>query len=267
MVKFRQLILPGDIGSDVLAVKHALQKMGIGGSGAMNPSRRAGPAFVKALEVAQRQNGLLVDGKYGKDSHGVIAPHFTAADEALYKRAKLRTPKQPPAPSGNGAAAAAKRLLKLQAQGKYHADSAGDLADIEATAAGQAVRSRSGAFVHIDARVMRVLVRLIESGHTIGTSAMCSDHHDDGPHGHAGGFAVDISTIDGHSVAESSSRAVVLAVDRALHHPGNLLPRQLITGGVGNVLDQEISGLTIPNAAFFGPTTMREHCNHIHVGY
>lgn len=266
MVKFKQLIRPGDVGSDVLAVKHALQKMGIGGSGAMNPSQRAGQAFVNVLEVAQRQHGLMADGKYGKDSHGVIAPHFTAADEALYKQATLRTQEQPPAASGK-AAASAKRLLELHAQGKYHADTAGDLADIEATAAGQAVRSRSGAFVHVDPRVMRVLVHLIESGHTIGTSAMCSDHHDDGPHGHAGGFAVDISSIDGHSVAASSSRAVVLAVDRALHQAGPLLPRQLITGGVGNVLDQEISGLTIPNAAFYGPTTMREHCNHIHVGY
>src|SRR5262249_41805982 len=62
MVKFKQLILPGDVGSDVLAVKHALKKMGIGGSGAMNPSRRAGPAFVSALKVAQRQHSLLVDG-------------------------------------------------------------------------------------------------------------------------------------------------------------------------------------------------------------
>lgn len=266
MVRFKQLILPGDVGSDVLAVKHALKKMGVGGSGAMNPSRRAGPAFVSTLEVAQRQHGLLIDGKYDKDSHGVIAPHFTAADEALYKKAPIRKPAQPPAPSGN-AAAPAKRLLELHAQGKYRADNAGDLADIEATAAGRAVRSALGKLVHIDARVMRVLVHLIENGHTIGTFAICSDHGNDGEHGHAGGFAVDISSIDGHAVSVSSSRAVVLTIDRALHRAGALLPRQLITGGVGNVLDEEISGLTIPNAAFYGAKTMREHCNHIHVGY
>jgi len=267
MVKFKQLILPGDVGSDVLAVKHALKRMGIGGSGAMNPSRRAGPAFVKALEVAQRQNGLMVDGKYGKDSHGVIAPHFTAADAALYERAALREePEQPLAPSGD-AVAPAKRLLELHAQGKYRADNPRDLADVEATAAGRAVRSKLGRFVHIDARVMRVLVHLIESGHTIGTSAICSDHGNDGEHGHAGGFAVDISSIDGHSVAFSSARAQVLTIDRALHQAGPLLPRQLITGGVGNAADAEIAALTIPNAAFYGPTTMSEHCNHIHVGY
>src|SRR5262249_7053187 len=158
-------------------------------SGAMNPSRRAGPAFVSALKVAQRQHSLLVDGKYGKDSHGVIAPHFTAGDVTLYKRAAVRTPEQPPAPTGN-AATAAERVLEAHARGKYQPKT-GDLADVEATAAGRAVRSQHGGFVHIDARVMRVLVQLIESGHTIGTSAICSDHSDDGPHGHAGGFAVD----------------------------------------------------------------------------
>lgn len=81
--------------------------------------------------------------------------------------------------------AAAKRLLQLQAQGKYHADNPGDLRDIQTTAAGNPVRSQSGAMVHIDARVMRVLIALIGNGHTIGTFAICSDHHDDGPHGHA----------------------------------------------------------------------------------
>jgi Putative peptidoglycan binding domain len=266
MVKFRQHILPGDVGSDVLAVKHTLRSMGIKGSGAMNMSDRAGDAFVTALQVAQRRGGVTADGKYGKDTHAVIAPHFTAADEALYRTAAIRKPEQPPAPTGD-AAANAKRLLTFHSEGKYHSDNPGDLLDIQATAAGRAVRSRSGKFVHVDERVMRVLVHLIENGHTIGTFAICSDHHDDGPHGHAGGFAVDISSIDGHSVASSSSRAVVLAIDKALHEAGVLLPRQLITGGVGNILDPEISGFSIPNPAFFGSVTMREHCNHIHVGY
>jgi hypothetical protein len=114
---------------------------------------------------------------------------------------------------------------------------------------------------------MRVLVHLIESGHTIGTSAICSDHHDDGEHGHAGGFAVDISSIDGHSLASSSARSVALKIDKALHDAGVLLPRQLITGGVGHVLDNEFELFTIPNASFFGSQTMHDHTNHIHVGY
>jgi hypothetical protein len=266
MLAFRQVIFPGDVGADVLAVKHALRRMGIKGSGAMNSSRRAGEAFVAALEVAQRRGGIRVDGKYGKDSHEFISPHFTAKDAELYKSAAIRKPKQPPAPNGN-AAVDAKRLLELHAQGKYRADNAGDMDDIRATAEGKPVRSRSGQFVHIDPRVMRVLVHLIESGHTIGTSAICSDHHDDGEHGHAGGFAVDISSIDGHSLASSSARPAALNVDKALHAAGFLLPRQLITGGVGQVLDNEFELLTIPNSAFFGAKTMHEHTNHIHVGY
>ena len=266
MVPFRQPILPGDAGSDVLAVKHALRSMGVKGAGAMNTSRRAGDAFVTTLGVAQRRHGIPVNGKYEKDTHAFIAPHFNAADQVLYRSATIRKLVPPPPPTGD-AAMNAKTLLTFRSEGKYHADSGGDLDDIEATAEGKPVRSRSGRLVHVDERVMRVLVHLIESGHTIGTSAICSDHHDDGEHGHAGGFAVDISTIDGHSVASSSSRPVVIEIDKELHAASVLLPRQLITGGVGNVLDPEISRFTIPNIAFFGPKTMQEHTNHIHVGY
>jgi hypothetical protein len=266
MVAFRQVIFPGDVGADVLAVKHSLRRMGIKGSGAMNTSRRAGDAFVAALEVAQRRGSIRIDGKYGKDSHQFISPRFTAKDAQLYKSAAIRKPKQLPAPSGD-AAGNARRLLELHAQGKYRADNGGDLEDIKATAVGKAVRSRSGKFVHIDPRVMRVLVHLIESGHTLGTSAICSDHHDDGEHGHAGGFAVDISSIDGHSLASNSARSVALKIDKALHAHGVLLPRQLITGGVGLVLENEFELLTIPSASFFGSQTMHAHTNHIHVGY
>jgi hypothetical protein len=169
--------------------------------------------------------------------------------------------------SGGDAAPSAKRLLKFHEEGKYLPEGPGDLKDVRATAAGHAVHSQSGKLVHIDERVMRVLNRLIESGHTIGTSAICSDHHDDGEHGHAGGFAVDISSIDGHSIATASTRALVIKIDNALHKAGALIPRQLITGGVGNVADPAIARLTIPNPAYYGAETMAAHCNHIHVGY
>jgi hypothetical protein len=267
MIAFRQLILPGDAGSDVLAVKHTLRAMKVQGASAMSASEDAGAAFVKTLRVAQQQGGIGVDGKYGKESHGLIAPHFSTADEELYRNAKIRSHDAPPAPSGD-AAVSAKRLLQLHTAGRYRADNPGDLGDIQATAEGRAVHSQSGELVHIDARVMRVLVHLIENGHTIGTSAMCSDHHNDSPHGHAGGRAVDISSIDGHSIALTSSRAQVIKVDTELHEAGALKPRQLISGGVGNKRDAEISGLSIPGAdSFYGAATMLAHCNHIHVGY
>ena len=265
MIDFKQLILPGDVGSDVLAVKHTLRRMAIKGNEAITMNNTAGPAFVATLRNAQAQGDITVDGKYGRNTHALIAPHFTPDDEAMYQRAAIRRP-VPELASGD-AAANARQLLQFQAQGKYQADNAGDLKDIQATAAGRAVRSQSGQMVHIDARVMQVLVHLIDSGHTLGTFAICSDHHDDGPHGHAGGRAVDISTIDGHSVATPSARAAVIQVDKQLHNAGALVPRQLITGGVGNKIDQTIEGLTIPSAAFYGPETMQEHTNHIHVGY
>ena len=266
MIEFRQPILPGDVGSDVLAVKNTLRRLGIKGSGALNMGEHAGPAFVTALKVAQRRFEVEIDGKYGKNTHGVIAPHFDAADEALYRKAGIRKHEAPPAPAGD-AAGAAKQVLQLQTQGKFHCDNPADLADIKATAAGQAVHGPRG-LVHVDERVFQVLVHLVGLGHTIGTFAICSDHHDDGPNGHAGGKAVDISSIDGKSVASSSSRALVIAINRALHDAGPLKPRQLISGGCGNVRDSEISALSIPAAdSFYGGDCMRAHCNHIHVGY
>jgi hypothetical protein len=275
MIAFRQLILPGDVGSDVLAVKHTLLRMGVEGSGAIAMNNRAGQAYVSTLRNAQADAGLFVDGKYGRDTHGVIAPHFTPADEDLYQSAAIRhpqpTPPHPgpphPAPVSGDAAANAQKLLQFQAQGKYHADNPGDLSDIQATAQGRPVPSALGHPVRIDPRVMQVLVHLINNGHTLGTFAICSDHSNDGPHGHAGGFAVDISTIDGHAVSSPSARAAVIQVDKELHNAGALVPRQLITGGVGDVIDATIEAFTIPSPGFYGTATMREHCNHVHVGY
>jgi hypothetical protein len=265
MIAFKQLILLGDVGSDVLAVKHTLRRMAIKGNEKMRMNNTAGRAFVATLRNAQAQGHITVDGKYGPDTHAVIARHFTPDDEALYRSADIRRPGTLRV-SGD-AAANARKLLQFQAQGKYHADNPGDLSDIQATAEGRAVRSKSGQMVHIDVRVMQVLVHLIDLGHTIGTFAICSDHHDDGPHGHAGGLAVDISTIDGHPINSPSARAAVIQVDNQLRNAGALVPRQLITGGVGNKIDQTIEALTIPNPGFYGPETMKEHTNHIHVGY
>jgi hypothetical protein len=55
MIQFKQLILPGDVGSDVLAVKNTLRRLGIKGSGAMNMGERAGTAFVAALKHGRRR--------------------------------------------------------------------------------------------------------------------------------------------------------------------------------------------------------------------
>jgi hypothetical protein len=265
MIAFKQLILLGDVGSDVLAVKHTLRRMAIKGNEKMRMNNTAGRAFVATLRNAQAQRHITVDGKYGPDTHAVIARHFTPDEEALYRSADIR--RLGTLRVSGDSAANARKLLQFQAQGRYHADNPGDLGEIKATAEGRAVRNRSGHMVHIDARVMQVLVHLIDLGHTIGTFAICSDHSDDGARGHAGGLAVDISTIDGHPINSSSARAVVIQVDKQLHNAGALVPRQLITGGVGLKIDQTIEALTIPNPGFYGQETMKEHTNHIHVGY
>jgi hypothetical protein len=266
MIAFKQLILLGDVGSDVLAVKHTLRRMAIKGNEKIRMNNTAGRAFVATLRNAQAQGHITVDGKYGQQTHTLIAPRFTPGDEALYRQAAIRRPGMSLV-SGD-AAANARKLLQFQARGKYHADNPGDLSDIQATAEGRAVRSKHhGQMVHIDARVMQVLVHLIDLGHTIGTFAICSDHHDDTLRGHAGGLAVDISTIDGHPVNSSSARAVVIQVDKELRNAGALRPRQLITGGVGNKIDQTIKALTLPNPDFYDSQTLQAHTTHIHVGY
>jgi hypothetical protein len=88
---FRQPIRPGDVGSDVLAYKAALHRMGVKGSGAMSSSRTAGPVFVAELKVLQRQHKLKVDGIAGKATHALVAAHFSPYDAWLYRAARIRT--------------------------------------------------------------------------------------------------------------------------------------------------------------------------------
>ena len=98
MIPFRQPILPGDVGSDVLAVKHVLRRMGIKGAGAMNTSHRVGDAFVTTLGIAQRRHGVAVNGRYEKDTHAFIAPLFNTADPVLYRSETIRNLAQPGPP-------------------------------------------------------------------------------------------------------------------------------------------------------------------------
>jgi len=74
MIAFKQLILPGDVGSDVLAVKHTLRRMDIKGNEAIRMNNKAGPAFVATLRSAQAQGGITVDGKYGRNTFAPATP-------------------------------------------------------------------------------------------------------------------------------------------------------------------------------------------------
>jgi hypothetical protein len=267
LVAYRQPIRPGDVGTDVLAVKRAVRKLGIPGSGGLVLSRSAGVSFVACIRTVQHQHSLAADGIYGPATHTLIAAAFDAYGALLYRTAAIRHPPPPPAPST--AVEAAQRLLALHTRGGYRADNPGDLRDIQAAAEGKPVWSQGGYWVHIDPRPLRTLCWLIEDkGFKLGTYALCSDHSNDGPHGHAGGLAADISSVNGVSVASADGRAGALAVAEALHQaPASYRPRQLICGGYGNHYDAQISALTIPSAGFYGQTTMREHYGHVHAGF
>ncbi len=270
MVKFKQLIRPGQRGKDVRAVKRAMLDMGIKGSGALGKTNRAGPQFVKVLKRVQNQHGLPADGIYGKATHKFIAPHFDAYGRVLYRTAKFRRIKVPKV-TDLSAQAAARKLLEFAKQGKYHADNPGDLRDLERTARGEAVWSQAGRWLHIDKRPLEALVLFIEKGFKIGTFAICSDHHYDGPHGHAGGLAVDISSINGVSVGAHSdiAKEATLKLAKVIHNelPAGLHAWQEICDGYGYVHYQPIADCTIPGAFFYGYSTMSEHRNHIHLGY
>lgn len=260
MTPFRQLIKPGQVGSDVRAVKRALVKMNASGSKSLKITNEAGASFVSVLKDLQSSHKLKADGIYGSATHKIVAPHFDAYGIFLYKLARLRktVPKT--------AQQAAQRLLVLAQQGKYHADNPGDMLDVQATAQGKKVRSRSGALISIDKRVFQTLVWLIDvKGYTIGTYAVCSDHSDDGAHGHAGGYAVDISSINHQSLATGGGDLV----HAVLHdlHAAPFTVRQLISGGFGSRYDSECRSLCIPSASYYGEPTLSEHQNHIHVGF
>lgn len=270
MTPFRQVILPGQAGKDVLAVKRALREMGVHGAGALivagEAGKIAGSTFVSCLERVQRGHAIKADGVYGPATHKVVAPHFDAYGRMLYRTSRIRVV-TPPA-NDMSAAEAAQALIRYAAQGKYHADNYGDWTQIQATAKGEAVWSQMGRYVHIDPRTLGVLVYLIEKGFRLGTYAICSDHPYDGPHGHAGGLAVDISTINGTSVNQASSKYNVLSLLAALHAaPPHFKPWQLISGGYGYMLDSSCYDQCIPSPWFYGSTTLRQHTNHVHVGY
>lgn len=274
MIPFRQPIREGVEGRDVLAVKLVMRALHVADAGALivhGPHRKfAGHSFVRCLRTVQKNHSLHQDGIYGKATHEILAPHFTAYERWLYRTATIRQHEEPPVPSTAKEAAA--KLLELHAAGKYRDDRGGsELAQIAATAAGKAVWSPLGYYVHLDERILQALVWLIEDkGFKIGTFAMCSDHGADSALGHSGGHCVDISSIDNISVTAglSNSKPKVLAVLKALHAaPAHIQPWQLISGGCANVLVPECENLCIPSAAFFGGTTLLEHTNHIHLGY
>lgn len=169
----------------------------------------------------------------------------------------------------------AQELLGYYGNG-WHDDNGKGYQQIWDTAHGKKVYGALGP-QDFDYRVLGVILWLIkDQNYTIGTFAWNSDHHDDGIGGHSGGYAVDISSINGVAIKDDTPqcRALTLKVATLLSQvTGDLHPRQLITGGYGNHSDMELRALCILNAQEYaapddtGVPVIDQHENHIHVGY
>jgi hypothetical protein len=88
MVKFRQPIRKGNVGSDVLAVKGPFRR--VFGGHKVDFSRKAGDAFVRVVKAIEAKHGLKVDGVYGPKVHTIVASHFRPYEAWLYNQAKIR---------------------------------------------------------------------------------------------------------------------------------------------------------------------------------
>lgn len=260
--KFKRVLRMGSKGPDVRAVKIGLKRVHKGAG--LDRSRHFGRNLYGDLRVFQHSVGLHPDGVYGEKTHEKLAPHFTPFARWLYKRTKVPVTDV----TRLNRVQAALRLLHYHAEGRYHDDSGGDLSQIAATADGHAVRNQIGQYVYLDSRMLQSLCFLIEKGYKIGTFAMCSDHPYESALGHGGGHAVDISSINGVSIASGGSEQLTYDVAKLLHSgmPKGLTPWQLICDGCGYQHVPAISDLTIPGAWYYGSLTMSEHRNHIHNG-
>jgi hypothetical protein len=270
MIKYKQVIREGMNGRDVLAVKLGMRAMHAPDGGSLiirgAQKKHAGHSFTKCVMWVQKNHNMHQDGIYGPKTHEIVAPHFSLYAKWLYRTSTKRVHKHPPVPST--AVAAAKRLVELHNAGKLRDDNGRTFAQIVATAAGKGVWSPMGRYVHLNPKTLEALCYLIDvKGHKLGLYAICSDHPYDSPLGHAGGDAVDVSSIDGITVNSSSVGPHLHKALKDLHAAGHLVPWQLISGGFAYHADSECLSLTIPSAGFYGSVTMHEHENHMHVGH
>lgn len=256
---FKRTLHAGMRGRDVRAIKISLRNAGYG-SKLVVKTGYFGTALNRQLKRFQKASHLPVDGIYGPTTHAALTPDFTPYARWLYERQNVDV-------VPGTAQAAAKRLLELHAQGKYRDDRGTELAQIQATAEGKTVTNAAGEQIHIQAKVMQVLVYLIDvKGFTIGTYALCSDHHFDSENGHAGGRSVDVSSINGNTINGTAVRSDLLRLLGDLQ-AGQLRPWQLISGGYAGHEDSACLKLCIPQEPFYGETTLAQHTDHVHIGF
>lgn len=87
-VAFKQPIVAGEHGRDVMATKRALRAMRFAHISLKRD--KAGKAWEASIRSVQHQHALTVDGVYGPKTHAVVAPHMDAYARWLYTHARLR---------------------------------------------------------------------------------------------------------------------------------------------------------------------------------
>lgn len=174
----------------------------------------------------------------------------------------------------------AQKLLDYKKTGRYNCDNPGDCTDLQKVVSGQSLAGSSGCQAKtLDPRVIQLLLYLIESGNfKVGTYAMCGDHSFDSPRGHSGGFAVDISSVNGVAINQDTQAAATqgVAMDKFLNNlPTALQLNQQISYGYGNHPYQPMADLqqadgklcTSSCVSFYTLAVEQEHENHIHAGF
>jgi Putative peptidoglycan binding domain len=91
-IPLRRVIRLGDRGNDVLAVRRALSVAGLfkwpQGGFSQPWHRNYGPAMWRTVRRFQGQNGLGIDGKYGKETHKKLRRHFDSFGAMLMRSFK-----------------------------------------------------------------------------------------------------------------------------------------------------------------------------------
>jgi hypothetical protein len=183
-------------------------------------------------------------------------------------------------PGRQDAAVQAQQLLEYWAIGKWKDDNGLGLQQIRDTANHIAVTNVAGTAVGLDWKPIATINWLISQGFTIGTYAWCHDHHFDSLNAHAGGHAVDISSINGQALNSNSGNQLELAtrVATLLNNLEVMQPKKLITAGVGYQYYQQLEALCIPSSQYYygngidssipgGTNDLPAHRNHIHMAY
>jgi len=174
----------------------------------------------------------------------------------------------------------AQKILDYKKTGQYSCDNPGDCADLQKVVAGHTLSGSQGCTAQtLDTHVLQLMLYAIEVGKfKIGTYSLCGDHSHDGAHGHSGGYAVDISSVNGVGVNQNSTQAKTntLALDKFLNAlPATLTLSQQISYGYGNHFDADLAATqqygsklcTTSCVSIYTLGVESEHENHIHAGY